>query len=464
MERLESSGCEAYVVGGAVRDSFFGITPKDWDIFTNASGEKIQSIFPEGQVIGGEERQSKILTVIVDGVEISAYRMSGDRTEVGGTIDDHLATCDFTINAIAADKNGTIYDPLNGCVDLCPISLCRDKQKITIRAVGKPEDRMNEDELRAFRGVRFWAKYDCRIDTQTLYAIQSTNIKSVAPERIQDELRKILRYEKGLTFLKDTNLLEQFWPEFMPMVGMDGGHYHNEDVWSHTDEAYRHSCRLTDNTIHHIATALHDIGKPVCYNVVDGKVNFKGHNLKGSKIAKEMLERLKFPKRDIEYVTTLVRHHLFGISGEPKLDKGYRRLYEDLERISERENTSHPHMVEDLTLLFYCDYQGNLANAREKFGDYLTNDSHMGTKILKNYYILKSQKKPFTVADLKVRGADIIKLGVPGGKRVGQLLDQVFNLTVEGILQNERHEQMFWLREQIRLERELVEWRNNHGE
>jgi len=448
MKQLEDNGFEAYVVGGAIRDSILSETPKDWDIFTNASGEQILELFPDGKIIGGKDRRNKIFTVLMKGgVEISTYRKSGDRKEAGNTIDDHIATCDFTINAIASDKDGNIYDPVGGYNDLC--------DNIIIKSVGNASDRMNEDELRAFRGVRFWSKYDCQMSTPTLHAIQSTNIKSVSPERIRDELCKILRYEKGLMFLKDTNLLGQFWPEFIDMVGMDGGHYHNEDVWTHTDLSYRYSCSLTDNVMHHIAVALHDIGKPPCHNSVDG--SFKGHNVKGSIMAKEMMERLGFSKQDIDYVTTLIRHHLFGISSEPRIDKGYRRLYKDLERISKKENTSYPNMVEDLTLLFYCDYQGNTANNREKFADYLTNKGHMGTKIFRNYYSLKSKHEPFSISDLKINGTDIINMGINEGKRIGQLLKQVFNLTTEGILQNERHEQMFWLREQIRIEKEITQ-------
>jgi tRNA nucleotidyltransferase (CCA-adding enzyme) len=463
MKRLEDQGHKAYIVGGAVRDSFIGETPKDWDIFTDATGEEIQEIFPEGDVIGGEERQAKILTVVVDGIEISAFRKSGDRKEVGGTIDDHLATCDFTINAIAMDKDGNIYDPQKGREDLFGNGVINTTEDVFIRAVGDVKERFAEDKLRAFRAIRFQSKYDCKISSSILRAMMDIDISDLPPERIKDELMKIFRYEKGLELLDSSGLLEQIWPEFKPMHGMEGGEYHNEDVWTHTNEAYKHSCRLTDNVMHHIASALHDIGKPPCENIRNGKINFHGHNLKGAEVAKDMMERLKFSNQDIGYVTTLIKNHMFGISGEPRLEKGYRRLYEELERISEKENTPYPNMVKDLTLLFYCDYQGNLANPREKFADYLANDNHKGTKITQNYYRFRSEHKPFTISDLKVRGSDILNMGVPGGKRIGMLLQQVFNLTVEGILQNERHEQMFWLREQINLEKKIKDRRNENG-
>lgn len=81
MQTLLDAGFDAYVIGGAVRDSIIGRTPHDYDIFTNCSGKQILKLFPKGVVMGNEERQQKILTVIVDDVEISQYRANGDRTK-----------------------------------------------------------------------------------------------------------------------------------------------------------------------------------------------------------------------------------------------------------------------------------------------------------------------------------------------------------------------------------------------
>jgi len=106
MQELLDNGFEAYIVGGAVRDNYYGFMPNDYDIFTNATGEEILKVFPQGKILGGEERQKKILTVVVDGVEVSQYRSSGDRTETGNDLASHQATCDFYINALVVDING----------------------------------------------------------------------------------------------------------------------------------------------------------------------------------------------------------------------------------------------------------------------------------------------------------------------------------------------------------------------
>ena len=146
MKKLLDAGFEAFLVGGAVRDIVLGYIPKDYDVFTNASGDEILKVFPEGRVIGNEERQKKILTVVVGDVEVSRYRGNGDRTEYGESLEEHTKTCDFTINSIAMTINGNLVDYQGGMLDI--------KNNI-IRAVGNPHTRFQEDLLRVLRLVRF---------------------------------------------------------------------------------------------------------------------------------------------------------------------------------------------------------------------------------------------------------------------------------------------------------------------
>ena len=150
MQVLLQNGYEAYIVGGAIRDYYFGVKPKDYDIFTNATGKQILEMFPEGKIIGGEERQEKRLTVVVHGVEISQYRKNGDRTKTGNTLSEHQATCDFTINSIAMDVEGNIIDPYRGTKHI-------EIKKLMF--VGIPQERVDEDTLRLLRGIRFAARY-----------------------------------------------------------------------------------------------------------------------------------------------------------------------------------------------------------------------------------------------------------------------------------------------------------------
>jgi len=145
-------------------------------------------------VIGSEERQEKILTVVVDDVEVSQYRKNGARTETGHSLEEHQATCDFTINSIAMDINEKIIDKHNGESDL--------KDKL-IRFVGKPADRIEEDFLRLLRGIRFGAKYKFKLENDTAMSIElcAYKIKELPQERVRDELLKILAYPKGIDYL-----------------------------------------------------------------------------------------------------------------------------------------------------------------------------------------------------------------------------------------------------------------------
>ena len=122
MQKLINNKFDAFIIGGWNRDMSIGHTPKDIDIFTNASGKQILKLFPNGVVIGNDERQQKILTVIVDGIEVSQYRANGDRTEVGNNLETHLKTCDFTINSISCVNCSSLEDILlrNNIFDIIP--------------------------------------------------------------------------------------------------------------------------------------------------------------------------------------------------------------------------------------------------------------------------------------------------------------------------------------------------------
>ena len=434
MEDLINKGFDAYIIGGSVRDYWLSEEPKDIDIFTNASGEEILDIFPQGKIIGNEERQKKILTVIVDGIEVSTYRSNGERTETGVSLHDHTKTCDFTINSMAMDINDKVIDFHGGRNDLLV--------KI-IRAVGDPSERIKEDKLRVFRAVRFASRYDFKIEIGLMEAIHKTDISDIPVERIHDELYKILKYESGMEILFLCGLLTKIIPEFIPLIGMKGGHHHKENVDTHCFLAYSNSCMHTDKVIHHIACMLHDIGKGPCMRVIDGKIKFLGHDMKGSYMAVKILKRLKFSNYDIEYVFRLIRYHMWGISGIPG-DKKFIKMFMELEEID---------AVEDLVLLMYCDDQANLIREKLKYHDYLKLSSRekgkiSGGDIIRKYHEIK-KNKPFRVSDLKINGEDVLNLGIPPGKKIGKILNKIYNLTLDGIIKNERHEQLYWLRKTI---------------
>ena len=210
---LNQGGFEAFIVGGCVRDLILGRAPKDWDVTTNATPEKILALFPESfyendfGTVGIKVPRFVETTDSVartnDIIEVTTYRTEShyeDRRRPNTvnfslSLQEDLARRDFTINAIAYGPTKTgkweIIDPFNGQADL--------KDKI-IRTVGNPEERLNEDALRLMRAIRFYAElrnpketkptHNWQIDAKTLAAIKklSDTLEVISQERIRDEL------------------------------------------------------------------------------------------------------------------------------------------------------------------------------------------------------------------------------------------------------------------------------------
>lgn len=192
LEGLNSHGYEAYLVGGCVRDMILDIEPHDWDIASSARPEQVLSIFPDSLTIGMKHgtitvKQGKDL------VEVTTFRLDGqyadhrhpESVSFVTDLSEDLSRRDFTINAIAVDKNYNIIDPFHGQDDI---------KGMTIRAVGVPDKRFEEDALRMFRAFRFSSRLGFGIENKTLLAIyRNAHLAvSLSSERIRDELTKVL--------------------------------------------------------------------------------------------------------------------------------------------------------------------------------------------------------------------------------------------------------------------------------
>ena len=191
---LEKRGYKAYIVGGAVRDMLLGKTPHDYDITTNATPEEIKSVFA-GRCVTFAEKFGTV-TVLENGeeFEVTTFRRESgysdsrhpDKVEWGKTIEEDLGRRDFTINAIAMDKNGKVIDPFGGQKDLA---------NGFIRCVGNPKDRFKEDNLRILRAARFASLFDgAGFDSETAKAMESYGGKklNLSVERVRDEFTKML--------------------------------------------------------------------------------------------------------------------------------------------------------------------------------------------------------------------------------------------------------------------------------
>ena len=194
LHKLRSSSHEAFVVGGCVRDSLLGKTPKDWDVCTSALPEEIKAIFRHMKIVDTGIAHGTV-TVLLEGnpIEITTYRIDGEygdnrhpkEVKFTRSLREDLARRDFTINAMA-------YHPDKGIIDL--YGGRDDLHRGYIRCVGEPRKRFQEDALRIMRGLRFAATLSFVIDSETADAMymEKERLHDISKERINIELSKLI--------------------------------------------------------------------------------------------------------------------------------------------------------------------------------------------------------------------------------------------------------------------------------
>ena len=332
---LENSNFEAFLVGGCVRDLILGREIKDWDITTNATPEQIQAIFEKTVY---ENNFGTVGVCIEDNIiEVTTYRKEAKYTdfrhpdEVSFTrnIEDDLKRRDFTMNAIALSSKGQIIDIYKGQKDI--------KDKI-IRAVGNPNERFGEDALRMLRAVRFATVLDFAIDGETLTTITRNShlIANIAKERIRDEFIKIIESSKpavGIALLQKIGLLKHIIPELEEGIKCKQGGAHIYDVFEHLLGAVQHAADKKYSTNVRLSALFHDIGKPrtkrlpsLVRGEAQKKPTFYGHEVVGAKMSKKILENLKFSRETIDFVTNMVRRHMFFSDTEQITLSAVRRI------------------------------------------------------------------------------------------------------------------------------------------
>ncbi len=418
IDTLKRAGYEAYAVGGSVRDLLLGKPTKGWDFTTSATPEEIVKVFPDSFY---DNQFGTVGIKMTDDIyEVTTYRSEKgykdhrhpDTVVWGTSLEEDLSRRDFTINAIASDGK-TITDPYKGQEDL--------KAKL-IRAVGVPSDRFAEDALREMRAVRIASELGFMIEPKTLDAIKkhASTIANISAERIHDELLRILASPfaaDGILLLKNTDLLKEIIPELEPAFAIEQKspeRHHIYDVGTHSVMALKH-CPSADPIVR-LATLLHDIGKIKTFKVLNGVITFYNHEVVSAKIAKGILGRLKFSRRDTEKVLTLIRWHQFTVD-ERQTDTALRRFI----RHVGKEN------LDDMLALRIGDRLGGGAA-----------ETSWRLELFKKRLEVV-QKQPFTVADLKISGFDVMKaLNVKPSPIIGKALNQLFSEVESDKLSNEK--------------------------
>ena len=418
LETLNRAGYEAFLVGGCVRDILRGSQPRDWDICTGALPGRTAALFPRCVPTG--LAHGTVTVACPDGAyEVTTFRADGpysdgrrpDGVTFVSRLEEDLARRDFTVNAMAMDREGRLRDPFGGAADL---------RAGVLRCVGEPDRRFREDGLRLMRALRFAAVLDLAVESGTARSVHENRdmLRHVAAERLQAELRAMLPGPGAGRVLREFgDVPAVFWPELAAMFGLDQRSvWHCHDVWGHTVFAVEHA--PADETVR-LAALLHDVGKPPCLSVdAAGAGHFYGHAAVGAELAEGMLRRLRFPRALCAQVTELVARHELELRPEPKcLQRWLGRLGEEqffrLLALKRSDTLAHAPACTKPRLERLAQIE---AMARE----------------------LIAGEGCFTLKDLAVDGRDALSAGIAPGPAVGAALRALWEGVTAGALSNRR--------------------------
>lgn len=408
-KKIADNGGRALFVGGCVRDQIVGHDIKDIDIATDLHPNKVKILFPGSKLVGESfgvviVRQGKI------DFEVTTFRKDGQYIDLRrpesvefGTMQDDILRRDFTINAIYKDPvSNEIIDLVGGRDDL---------QNKILRCVGKPEERFQEDALRLLRAVRFAARLGLSFDPDTRKAIikYAENIKKIAPERIKDEITKMIVHKNGSLAIKmmfDLGLLEIVLPEVYFLIGVkQPEEWHPEgDCFIHTQKSL--AALDNRNPITAWAILLHDIGKALTYTIQDGKIHFNGHDEVGVKIATEILHQFRFSNEDSELILRSIGNHM-----------RFHKI-KDMRQSKVRRLLGIPGIENDLAV-HKADCKGSIKD--------------MSTVVFAEAEIKRFKESPERAILPKpyVNGHDLMELGMSPGPELGSVLRKIHDAQLD---------------------------------
>ena len=319
LKDIEALGYKAYIVGGTPRDILMGIEPEDIDIATNCPIEILDKAFETYDI--GKSRDFGIVALVYKGerYEVAQFRTESDydgfrpgKVEIVSDLLSDVNRRDFTINALAMDKDGNIIDATGKGQ--------RDIVYKIIRAVGDPVERFTEDYVRMVRAARFGSMEGFTIERYTQEAIQSMSnlVTKITPERIRLELIKAAKkpgpqFAKFILLLDKLNLLEQLLPEISVMKELK----HDEKHHPEGPTVFHHIIKCLEIMgdmpyLSKLAALFHDVGKlySADYTVRPGKVVYHRHAEAGVEPVLNILKRFKFSDLEIECIMYAVEHHM----------------------------------------------------------------------------------------------------------------------------------------------------------
>jgi len=432
LNKINSKGYDAYIVGGAVRDLILGDKPHDIDISTNMPIDELDKIFKTYDI--GKSKDFGIVVVNQGGeqFEIAQFRSESDysdgrhpdKVEIVSDFKTDAGRRDLTINAMAVDKDGNIIDHFNGK------NAIFDK---IIKTVGNPHERFKEDKLRMMRACRFSSKLCFNIDTDTKDAIiaNKEGIKDISIERVKDELVKMAsqsgdKFAQGILTLDEVGILDIILPELTKLKGFkETLKWHPEayenggtgSPFEHTMAALRKN-KVADPIIN-LAILFHDIGKGVTHKLRSDGVrhSYFGHDKEGADIIKDIAKRLKLSNKERDSI-------LFSAINHMKLFKGNEMKPSKIIKLVNDENW------EVLKAVSYCDDSCRTGMFNKKTFDATISNMEKITKKWGD----KVTSKVVKVID----GNHVMKLtGLRQGKELGDLIKKVTELVLDNGIKNQ---------------------------
>jgi len=472
IQKLEKEFPQArvYLVGGAVRDLILGRETKDFDFVVAKvaaeSLEKFLSVLGRVNLVGKSFGVFKFIPLLskslsracrgkglgevmevtnknrsfktplnlplergeknaLDPIDIALPRtehagMSGGykdfnvQSDKDLAIEEDLSRRDFTINALAWDfKNQKLIDEFGGLKDL---------ENKTIKAIGDPKIRFQEDYTRLLRAIRFACQLDFMIEAHTLKTIadKAEKIITLPFERIGEELTKIImsnKAEDGIRLLQKIGLLKILIPELEAGFGVSQNKAHIYDIFEHSVRALGAGAKHNFKLEIRWAALLHDIGKPITKEGQGDDSTFYNHDQVGAKIARTILRRLGYSHEIISSVVHLVRYHMFYYALDIVSDAGVRRL---LSRLGKKN-------IDDFINVRICDRLG------------------MGRPKAKPWKLIELERRfkevqldPITPKMIKLNGNELMEiLKIKPGPRVGLILNALLGEILEDPKKND---------------------------
>src|SRR5690606_8550278 len=437
-------GQSVYIIGGYVRDLLMKrATPSDIDFVTEGSGIELaqniaKTLSPTLKVsifktYGTAMFRYHDLELEFVGARKESYSEESRNPEVeSGTLREDQLRRDFTINAMAISLNkenfGMLVDPFEGKQDL--------ENKI-LRTPLEPHQTYSDDPLRMMRAIRFATTLNFRVDEPSLAAIrqEAGRIKIVSMERIMVEFNKIMLSQKpssGLKLMEQTGLLKLIIPELTALKGIEEveGQTHKDNFY-HTLEVVDNITLHTENLWLRWAALLHDIGKAPTKKFAEGTGwTFHGHEFLGSKMVKNLFQRLKLPLgQDMKYVQKLVKlsSRPIALVTDDASDSALRRLLYDAGED-----------LEDLFTLCKADITTKNAKKQQHFKK---NFDYVAAKIKE-----VEAKDHIRNFQPPVSGEELMELfGLKPGREIGVLKESVKEAILEGKISNSKEEALHFV-------------------